>query len=95
MQKNIVEFVDYKSGEIRKIDGTQKKSRDKKKKRGSKMNYVYNKCSHNLCQWPKNRNFFLKFHILNYLNLLYIFQIQRLKIYRYLKLIFHHYKLRV
>ena len=45
MQKNYVEFVDYKNGEIRKIGGsdeTEKKSRDNKKKRGSKMNYMYN-----------------------------------------------------
>ena len=45
MQKNYVEFVDYKNGEIRKIGGsdeTGKKSRDNKKKRGSKMNYIFN-----------------------------------------------------
>ena len=45
MQKNVVEFVDYKNGEIRKIDGSaesEKKSRDNKKKRVNKMNYMYN-----------------------------------------------------
>ena len=45
MQKNIVEFIDYKIGEIRKIgenDELEKKSGDNIKKRGSKMNSIYN-----------------------------------------------------